>query len=72
MQRPASFSRHLGELKALGLVSARAEGVTRWQALRPEMLSEMNRALLEPKLVARRPGSGRPRSSPASLIPTSG
>ena len=44
-----SVSHHLGTLKALGLVSARAEGVTRWHALRLEVLTAMNRGLLDQK-----------------------
>jgi hypothetical protein len=47
-----TVSHHLAALKALGLVSVRAEGVTRWHALRPDVLTDMNRALLEPKAVA--------------------
>src|SRR5580704_1856665 len=44
-----TVSHHLATLKALGLVSARAEGVTRWHALRLETLTELNRGLLDPK-----------------------
>ncbi|HTX48392.1 MAG TPA: metalloregulator ArsR/SmtB family transcription factor [Caulobacteraceae bacterium] len=44
-----TVSHHLATLKALGLVSARAEGVTRWHALRLEALTAMNRSLLDPK-----------------------
>jgi hypothetical protein len=40
---------HLAALKALGLVSARAEGVVRWHALRLETLTELNRGLLDQK-----------------------
>jgi DNA-binding transcriptional ArsR family regulator len=47
-----TVSHHLASLKDLGLVSVRAEGVTRWHALRPEALTAMNRALLEPKAVS--------------------
>jgi hypothetical protein len=47
-----TISHHLAALKTLGLVSVRAEGVTRWHALRPDVLTEMNKALLEPKTVA--------------------
>jgi hypothetical protein len=42
-----TVSHHLAALKALGLVSARAEGVTRWHALRLEALTQMNRGLLD-------------------------
>jgi DNA-binding transcriptional ArsR family regulator len=44
-----TVSHHLAALKALGLVSARAEGVTRWHALRLETLTRLNRGLLDPK-----------------------
>ena len=44
-----TVSHHLAALKALGLVSARAEGVTRWHALRLETLTLLNRGLLDPK-----------------------
>jgi hypothetical protein len=42
-----TVSHHLAALKALGLVSARAEGVTRWHALQLEALTGLNRALLD-------------------------
>ncbi|HEY2709889.1 MAG TPA: metalloregulator ArsR/SmtB family transcription factor [Caulobacteraceae bacterium] len=42
-----TVSHHLASLKALGLVSARAEGVTRWHALRLETLTGLNRGLLD-------------------------
>jgi DNA-binding transcriptional ArsR family regulator len=44
-----TVSHHLAALKALGLVSARAEGVTRWHTLRLETLTLLNRGLLDPK-----------------------
>ena len=44
-----TVSHHLAALKALGLVSARAEGVTRWHALRLETLTALNRGLLDHK-----------------------
>jgi hypothetical protein len=44
-----TVSHHLAALKALGLVSARAEGVTRWHALRLETLTALNRGLLDQK-----------------------
>ena len=47
-----TVSHHIAALKALGLVSVRAEGVTRWYRLRPEALTEFNKALFEPKDVA--------------------
>jgi DNA-binding transcriptional ArsR family regulator len=42
-----TISHHLAALKACGLVSARAEGVVRWHALRLETLTELNRSLLD-------------------------
>ena len=47
-----TVSHHLATLKALGLVSARAEGVTRWHALRLEALTALNRGMLDQKNVA--------------------
>ena len=44
-----TVSHHLASLKALGLVSARAEGVVRWHALRLETLTALNRSLLDPQ-----------------------
>jgi hypothetical protein len=44
-----TVSHHLASLKALGLVTARAEGVTRWHALKLETLTQLNRGLLDPK-----------------------
>jgi len=44
-----TVSHHLASLKACGLVSARAEGVVRWHALRLETLTELNRSLLDPQ-----------------------
>jgi hypothetical protein len=51
-----TVSHHLAVLKAIGLVSVRAEGVVRWHALEPRALSRMNRALLEQS--AERPSTG--------------
>ncbi|HWF75747.1 MAG TPA: metalloregulator ArsR/SmtB family transcription factor [Caulobacteraceae bacterium] len=42
-----TISHHLAALKACGLVSARAEGVVRWHALRLGTLTELNRSLLD-------------------------
>src|ERR1700723_3331022 len=42
-------SHHPAALKALGLVSAGAEGVTRWHTLRIETLTVLNRGLLDQK-----------------------
>jgi hypothetical protein len=47
-----TVSHHLAALKALGLVSARPEGVTRWHALRLETLAALNRGVLDQKGVA--------------------
>lgn len=47
-----TVSHHLAALKNLGLVSARAEGVTHWHALKLEALTSLNRALLDQKGVA--------------------
>ena len=47
--REPTVSHHLAALKALGLVSARPEGVTRWHALRLETLTALNRGLLDQK-----------------------
>jgi hypothetical protein len=44
-----TVSHHLAALKALGLVTARAEGVTHWHALRLETLTALNRGLLDHK-----------------------
>src|SRR5262249_49382384 len=44
-----TVSHHLASLKSLGLVSVRAEGVTRWHALRLETLTALNRGLLDQK-----------------------
>jgi DNA-binding transcriptional ArsR family regulator len=42
-----TVSHHLAALKALGLVSARPEGVTHWHALKLETLTSLNRGLLD-------------------------
>jgi hypothetical protein len=42
-----TVSHHLASLKALGLVSARADGVTHWHALKLETLTALNRGLLD-------------------------
>jgi hypothetical protein len=46
-----TVSHHLQVLKEIGLVSVRAEGVVRWHALNADMLSQLNRSLLEPGTV---------------------
>ena len=60
--RTPTVSHHLAALKGLGLVSARAEGVTRWHALRLEALTALNRGLLDRKGVGElsRQVSGEP------------
>ena len=40
-----TVSHHIAALKALGLVGVRAEGVTHWYSLRPEALTDFNKAL---------------------------
>ncbi len=42
-----TVSHHLAALKALGLVTARSEGVTHWHALKLETLTRLNRGLLD-------------------------
>lgn len=49
-----TVSHHLAALKQLGIVAARAEGVTRWHKLQLDTLSRLNRSLLE------QPGVGSP------------
>jgi DNA-binding transcriptional ArsR family regulator len=47
-----TVSHHLAVLKELGLVTARAEGVTRWHSLDVDALVRLNRGLLDPASVA--------------------
>jgi len=47
-----TVSHHLAALKKLGLVRARAEGVTHWHVLHLETLTGLNRALLDRRGVA--------------------
>jgi len=47
-----TVSHHLQVLKEIGLVSVRAEGVVRWHTLDADMLSQLNRSLLEPGTVS--------------------
>lgn len=47
-----TVSHHLAALKALGLVSVRADGVTRWNRLDSDALTGFNRALLDRGTVA--------------------
>jgi hypothetical protein len=43
-----TVSHHLAVLEALGLVTVRAEGTTRWRRLDVDALERLNRAVLEP------------------------
>ena len=43
-----TVSHHLTALKAVGLVTVRADGNVRWHALDTEALARLNRAVLEP------------------------
>ena len=43
-----TVSHHLAVLEALGLVTVRAEGTTRWRSLDVAALERLNRAVLEP------------------------
>lgn len=47
-----TISHHLAVLRALGLLTARVEGVTHWHGLKPGALAEMNRTLFDPKAMA--------------------
>jgi biotin operon repressor len=47
-----TVSHHIAQLKALGLVGVRTEGVTNWYRLQPEALTAFNKALLAPKAAA--------------------
>lgn len=47
-----TISHHLGVLKAIGLVTARAEGVTHWHALKSEGLTDLSRGLFVDKAIA--------------------
>ena len=46
-----TVSHHLAVLREIGLVTARADGTTRWHALDPEVLRRMNRKLLDDRKV---------------------
>ncbi len=46
-----TVSHHLAVLRGIGLVSARPDGTTRWHALNPKVLRQMNRELLDNKSV---------------------
>ena len=47
-----TVSHHLAVLKGIGLVTARAEGVTHWHTLKPEGLTDLSRGLFLDKAVA--------------------
>ena len=46
-----TVSHHLAVLKALGLVTARAEGTTRWHALDHDALTRLTQRVLQPALL---------------------
>jgi DNA-binding transcriptional ArsR family regulator len=50
-----TVSHHLAILKAQGLVSARAEGTTRWHRLDVDVLEGLSRRVLEPAAAASKP-----------------
>jgi DNA-binding transcriptional ArsR family regulator len=43
-----TVSHHLGVLKSLGIVTARAEGTTRWHALDRDALKHLSKRMLQP------------------------
>ncbi|HEY5106225.1 MAG TPA: metalloregulator ArsR/SmtB family transcription factor [Caulobacteraceae bacterium] len=47
-----TISHHIGVLRRIGLVTARAEGVTHWYALQPQTLTDLNRALFDQRAIA--------------------
>ncbi|MFO1013453.1 MAG: metalloregulator ArsR/SmtB family transcription factor [Caulobacteraceae bacterium] len=47
-----TVSHHLSVLKDLGVVQVRAEGVTHWHRLKPERLTDFNKALFDQKEIA--------------------
>jgi DNA-binding transcriptional ArsR family regulator len=57
-----TVSHHLAVLKRLGLVTARAEGTTRWHALDRGALERLSRRVLQPSVLA---ASTPPDSGPA-------
>jgi len=57
-----TVSHHLAMLKALGLVTARAEGTTRWHALDKEALERLSKRVLQPP----RPKAIPPRGADAA------
>ena len=60
-----TISHHLAVLRGIDLVTARADGNTRWHALNPEMLRRMNRKLLDNKDVA---ALAKAKKDPEELI----
>src|SRR5471030_3289708 len=46
-----TVSHHLAVLKGIDLVISRPDGTTRWHALNPDVLQQMNRKLLDSKSV---------------------
>lgn len=53
-----TVSHHLAVLKKQGLVTARAEGTTRWHALDREALEELSKRVLQPAKMAPPPRGG--------------
>lgn len=47
-----TVSHHLAALKGLGIVNVRVDGVTHWHSLRPEGLTDFNKALFDQKDLA--------------------
>ena len=47
-----TISHHIGVLKAVGLVTARTQGVTHWYALQPQTLVDLNRAMFDERGMA--------------------
>ena len=61
-----TVSHHLAILKAQGLVSARAEGTTRWHRLDVDVLERLSRRVLEPATVASK--SAEPETWDAKVL----
>ena len=60
-----TISHHLAILKSLGLVTARAEGTTRWHALDREALERLSKRVLQP--ASEKAERERPRGTQGSL-----
>lgn len=61
-----TVSHHLAILKAQGLVSARAEGTTRWHRLDAKVLEDLSRRVLEPSVAA--PQDAEPETWDAKVL----